>query len=162
MICEKKINVIIAPHCDDELIGCFEIMENYPTTIIYTEPCIDTRKYETERLHKHFSYLSLMYGSEIPNMFLTKNNVQLFFPDPIYEIHPIHRKWGSVGENYLRSGYDVCFYNTTMTAPYIREVKSPTKKRNTLNLVYPSQADLWKYDHKYFLFEGYTKWILQP
>jgi hypothetical protein len=46
-----------------------------------------------------------------------------------------------------------------MTAPYIKEVEKPEEKEELLNKVYPDQKDLWKYEKKYVLFEGYCKWI---
>jgi hypothetical protein len=46
-----------------------------------------------------------------------------------------------------------------MNAPYIHEVNLPDDKKYLLDQVYPDQKDLWKYDYKYFLFEGYCKWV---
>ena len=66
---------------------------------------------------------------------------------------------GAVGESLARQGLDIIFYTTNMNAPFMREVKDPEMKRVALNAVYHSQRDLWKYDHKYFLFEGYSKWL---
>ncbi len=64
-----------------------------------------------------------------------------------------------MGEQLARNGFDVTFYNTLMNAPYIHECKNSDGKLALLNTVYPDQKSLWEYDHKYFLFEGYTKWI---
>ena len=81
-----------------------------------------------------------------------------YFPDPIYEKHPLHRRWGSVGEDLARRGMNVIFYNTNMNAPYIHEVINVSGKESLLNTIYPSQSDLWKYEKKYVLFEGYCQW----
>ena len=81
------------------------------------------------------------------------------FPDPVYENHPLHRQYGMMGESMARQGLDVTFYTTQMNAPYIREVKDSAAKKSLLNTVYFGQSSLWEYDHKYFLFEGYCKWI---
>ena len=80
-------------------------------------------------------------------------------PDPVYELHPLHRQWGMVGETMARVGFDVIFYSTNMNAPYIHELAVADDKKELLNKVYPDQKSLWEYDHKYFLFEGYNKWI---
>ena len=88
-----------------------------------------------------------------------KKENTFYFPDPIFETHPCHRAHGAVGESFARGGFDVVFYTTNMTAPYVHEVKNPTLKDAKLSKCYPSQKDLWKYEKKYILFEGYCKWI---
>ena len=83
-----------------------------------------------------------------------------YFPDPVYEIHPDHREIGLVGEQLFRNGYeDIIFYSVNMNAPYIHKIKDFREKEKMLNEVYPSQADLWRSDKKYFLFEGRIKWM---
>lgn len=165
MIGKKEI-IIIAPHCDDEIIGCFEIMRRYPTTIYFMEEMEEQRVSEANNLRSLFPIQSVNFSSKIPKKytsFTERDRIQLFFPDPIYETHPMHRKWGHVGETYLRNGFDVIFYNTNMKAPYIREIRDWKRKRDSLNTIYPSQSDLWSGGNgQYYLFEGYNKWILQP
>lgn len=161
---EKNKIVIIAPHCDDELIGCFEIIEknndNNPPIIIYVGNPSEERRQEALKLKEHTNIQIQMFCQSVPPIFLNPSTT-FYFCDPYFEIHPLHRLWGSQGENYLRQGLDVIFYNTTMTAPYIRETKDPQKKEELLNKVYPSQKSLWTYEKKYFLFEGYNKWIVE-
>jgi len=84
-----------------------------------------------------------------------------FFPDPVYEFHPEHRKWGQVGERFLRAlKHTVVFYTINMMPPYIHEIKDPGDKQKNLNEIYFYKKTLWEYDHKYFLFEGYNQWII--
>ena len=64
-----------------------------------------------------------------------------------------------MGESMARQGLDVLFYTTQMNVPYIREVQDSGAKKVLLNSVYFGQSSLWEYEHKYFLFEGYCKWI---
>jgi len=154
-------NVIIAPHCDDELLGCFEILDkpdNLPI-ILYVGNPTQKRREEALNLKKELGINIMMFCNSVPSVFLNPSNT-LYFVDPIYETHPLHRLWGSQGENYLRQGLDVIFYNTNMTANYIHETKKPEEKEKLLNLVYPSQSDLWKYEKKYILFEGRCKWLM--
>jgi hypothetical protein len=162
MIENKKMEVIIiAPHFDDELIGCYEILTNpiIKPIIIYMQDDIE-RKQEALSLKKYLDNIQVqLFQKSIPTMFLNPSNI-LYFPDHSYEIHPEHRKWGAVGEDYLRQGLNIHFYSTNMNAPYIHEVKEFKQKRHLLEKVYPGQKNLWKYDHKYFLFEGRCKWIM--
>jgi len=151
--------IIIAPHCDDEIIGCFEIL-NKNTIVVYTEPADQKRRDEAAKLLKdHQLVKGQLFFKDIPSTIMSPKNI-FYFPDPAYEIHPAHRKWGSVGEAMLRSGFDVIFYSIQMNAPYIHETKEPGEKKRLLDLVYPSQINLWLNDAKYYLFEGRCKWIM--
>lgn len=158
---KKSDLVIIAPHYDDEIIGCYSILTNplIKPIIIYMQDD-EERKKEALKLKTHLDNVQVqLFQRSIPSMFLNPKNV-LYFPDHIFDTHPDHRKWGAVGEDYLRQGLNVVFYSTSMTAPYIKEVKEFKQKRHLLEKVYPSQKSLWKFENKYFLFEGYCKWIM--
>lgn len=150
--------VIIAPHPDDEIIGCHKYLIQTNPIIIYDGDTSNDRREETQNLRKHVQVKIQMFQKSIPPNFINKDTV-LYFPDPSYEIHPLHRKWGSIGESIARDGFNVIFYNTNMNAPYIHEVGNPSVKESLLNTIYPSQSDLWKYEKKYVLFEGYSQWL---
>jgi hypothetical protein len=153
-------NVIISPHCDDEIIGNFSILEKSEELIIvYTDLVEEKRRIESLNLRKLFNIEDQIFSKKIPDLFLSKDRI-LYFPDPFFETHPAHRAIGAIGEELLRKGCNVIFYNTTMTAPYIFEVKNWKEKEDLLNRIYPSQNSLWEYDHRYFLFEGQCKWIV--
>ena len=160
----RKQVLIVAPHMDDEIIGCYEVLvKSKGPIIIFTDMDEVPGNYKKNCTTQY-------YGSEwkdgemgfFPNLpkDLIDKEVEYYFPDPIYETHPEHRKQGALGEELFRKGYDVIFYNTNMTAPYIHKVKNWEKKVHLLNKWYHDKSSLWKYDYKYFLFEGYCKWIL--
>lgn len=153
--------IIVAPHPDDEIIGCFEQVRNPANSlvIIYSGDTHAERRETVLKLKEKINHVKLqLFQQTVPQTFLSMTN-KYFFPDPIYETHPKHREWGMLGENLARNGFDVTFYNTNMNAPYIHEVNNPEDKKYLLNQVYEDQKSLWEYDHKYFLFEGYCKWI---
>lgn len=152
--------VIVAPHPDDEIIGCFEILKEPKTiTIIYPHSTESKRREEAQKLSKELSNVKLqLYLKSIPEAYLNKE-ITYYFPDPVYEVHPEHRQWGAIGESLARVGFDVIFYSTLMDAPYIHECSDPKEKEKLLNKIYPSQKDLWRFDKRYILFEGRNKWI---
>lgn len=155
---DAKHTVIVAPHPDDEIIGVFEILTNTNPVVIYDANTPQSRMELAMKLKNYTKVQIQLKHSDIPHAFLNQNNC-FYFPDPSYEIHPLHRKWGNIGESMARNGFDVTFYNTIMNAPYIHEVVNSEDKRILLDKVYPDQKKLWRYDHKYFLFEGRCKWI---
>jgi len=151
--------VIIAPHPDDEIIGCYEVLKKRSSLIIIYSGNTDVkRREEALKIQEYISVKMQHFLMTVPPTFINQNTT-FYFPDPIYEIHPIHRQYGLMGEQLARAGMNVTFYTTNMNAPYIHEVQEPDKKEELLNNVYPNQKSLWEYDKKYILFEGYCKWI---
>ncbi len=152
--------IIIAPHPDDEIIGAYEYLtqDGVVPIVIYSADLDAKRKESALKLKEHVDVKLQLFQMTVPQPFLNASNTYLF-PDPIYELHPSHRSWGSMGEQMARGGFDVIFYSTNMNAPYIHESPDPEAKKELLMKVYKDQSSLWEYDYKYFLFEGYNKWI---
>lgn len=157
------MNVIVAPHPDDEIIGCYKVlMESKKCMIIYDGETLPDRREEVTKLKDSFSTYGFgqLFLKSIPSNLMTPENV-FYFPDPIYETHPLHRQWGNLGESLARTKMNVIFYTINKLTPYISELNSLQikEKEELLNKVYPSQKSLWEYEKKYILFEGYCKWI---
>lgn len=154
--------LIIAPHPDDEIIGCYEILKDTSLSIgiLYAGTTEGKRREEAVKLRNHIGNIKAqLFQHTIPTSLINENTT-FYFPDPIYEVHPDHRQWGFIGESLARGGMDVIFYSVIMSAPYIHRLADKAdEKEELLNKVYPSQKDLWKYDKKYVLFEGRCKWM---
>ena len=149
-----KDHVIIAPHADDEIIGCYELLKTGQVTDVYfgSEKAME----EAVNSSEYFGF-SVRSIDSLPML----NRLTYLFPDPTNEIHPLHRHLGNVGVIMLRDGYKVIFYTTNMNVPYLHEVEKPELKHRDLEYCYERKKSLWQYDHKYFLFEGYTQWIMK-
>jgi len=154
----KKNIIIIAPHPDDEIIGAYEVMKDHQTMILYDASTPQLRREEALKLKDSFDISAQIFQANIPPPWYKLENVIFFFPDPVYETHPLHRQWGYMGEMMARTGQQVVFYNTIMNAPYIHEVEDFHQKKEALE-VFGSQKNMWAWDHKYFLFEGYNSWV---
>jgi len=157
------MNVIVAPHPDDEIIGCYKVlMESKKCMIIYDGETLIDRREEAMKLKDEFNLYGFgqLFLKSIPSNLMTPENT-FYFPDPIYETHPLHRQWGNLGESLARTKMNVIFYTINKLTPYIQELNSTqiTGKEELLNKVYSSQKSLWEYEKKYILFEGYCKWI---
>lgn len=155
--------VIISPHCDDECIGMYEVLinkNNSNIVIIYSSNTESIRREESLRVRDYFPNVkSQLFQNSIPPTMLSNPNITFYFPNPVTEIHPLHRVWGVVGESMAREGKNVIFYTTIMNTPYIHEVDYPKEKEAMLNKIYPSQKSLWEYEKKFILFEGRCKWM---
>ena len=141
--------IIIAPHPDDEIIGCWEILNGVKKISVFYPNGADEGALRACSKFKFNIITELKWDLYCA----------LLAPDPIFETHPDHRQWGHYAENILRKGWsDVFFYSVNMQAPYIKKTVNPEKKKADLNACYPEKYELWKYDHKYFLFEGRCSW----
>ncbi len=158
---DKSETIIISPHYDDEIIGSYEIISNPEINSIIIYTTVDKiRMEESLKLKDELENIQVqLFQKAIPPMFLDPKNI-LYFPDPIYEFHPEHRKLGAYGEELFRQGLNIIFYSINMQAPYIHEVKQSKNKKELLNKIYPSQKDMWKYEYKYFIWEGRYKFLM--
>ena len=157
---QKSEIIIVAPHCDDEIIGMYSILvdKSISPVIIYTEDTPNERRQEALKLKTFLSNIKVqLFAHHVPEAFLNPNSI-LYFPDHIHEFHPDHRKIGYRGEELFRRGLDVRFYSVQMNVAWIQEVKNWKDKKRLLDKVYPSQKGLWSSDLKYVLFEARYKW----
>lgn len=161
-----KRHVIIAPHADDEIIGCHAVLAaREVATVAFPLKNKGALKESiiTQALFLFEAKLFSTFESVIDLATQAKGkNGYIFFPDPVNELHPDHRIIGGLGERLIKEQKfdNVIFYTTNMNAPYMEEAIQMEEKREALDRCYPRKKSLWEYDYKYFLFEGYTTWNL--
>jgi hypothetical protein len=167
------MKIIIAPHPDDEVIGCSRILDSRTHVIFIKDKGWDeARLAETRALAAthpyHFTQAPIFGGYdfllELIQSFLDRpgpnETTCIFAPDPVWETHPLHVEIGSFVRTLCKgTAYRFFSYTTNMRAPYVEELslQDRFKKKEMLDF-YKSQSDLWKYDHRYFLFEGIAEW----
>jgi hypothetical protein len=155
-------HLIIAPHPDDEIIGCFNLLlhAKYKKVAVYYPFCIGDEP-GIERAAKRFSFSVIRTLETFQELIeQDRNQTHLYAPDVYFETHPEHRKWGFWAEQQYRRRLvsTLTFYSTIMRAPYIFEVSVPRLKKDALDKCYPEKQSLWDSDHRYFLFEGMCQW----
>jgi len=168
------MNIIFAPHPDDEIIGCYEVLDRSDCLVVYTTAVPSERLEEAKMLASIMPNHIIKFKigmSQLEDVIvpLLQEDIEiesLYFPDPYWELHPEHRDLGSVGyriwKNSTRGkGFDIIFYSTNMNSPYIHELSNADKVRKEylLNTAYMSQKDLWMYEKKYVFLEGRVKYM---
>lgn len=155
---ERK-HIILAPHADDEIIGCYEALITGKVQHVIFPVNNQAALKESEGSAKVFGFTTDLF-TDLNDLYrfgqFAKNlGGLIFLPDPVYEFHPEHKRWGGLGRSL---GNNVVYYSTNMNAPYLHEVYHSTDKKNALDVCYPGKKSLWEFDHRYFLFEGHTMW----
>lgn len=174
----SKIAALI-PHPDDEIIGLFCLLQaRLIDYLVVMTPCLDKKtrilelgksmehfkvKYDVaesyEEAHNFLMEFRQHMGQGVDGLF---NKAFCFAPDPVYEVHPLHKKCSAIVDSIFLDD-EVFYYSTLMNTPYLVEVGTGHQgqlKRSLLTKLYSSQASLWENDFKYWIFEGYRKKVL--
>lgn len=151
------MRLIIAPHPDDEVIGCLSVLLSArlhaQETLAIFYPC----GLSDSGPHAVKKKFGVAITDKLPDL---EKSDTIYAPDPYFEFHPEHRRWGHFAESLYRDRKvgSLLFYSINMSAPYIFEVPAPKMKRSILDECYSHKRDMWLYEHKYFLFEGLCAW----
>ena len=144
---------IWAPHADDEIIGCFSVLNRQMTNVSVH---FATGYEEAVWSAAHFSF-------ERCKLDLSRSSwYTVYAPDPATDPHPLHQFIGQRAQQLFRERKigRLLLYTTTMNATYISELSDVQKgkKHFALDKCYADKSSLWKYDHRYWLFEGHIEW----
>jgi len=154
--------LIIAPHIDDELIGCWSVFNNPENNISVVWLCelTDTRKHEGLTL-KGLSVNGWIKASIDRLEFGHENVTHIIESYKPEEVYVASRKDSHIEHkiaNSLFRKYATHFYSVDMVeGRYIGEEESKLK-RYALDVTFPSQMNLWATNAKYYLFESITRY----
>uniref|UniRef100_A0A7C3WMV8 PIG-L family deacetylase n=1 Tax=Dictyoglomus turgidum TaxID=513050 RepID=A0A7C3WMV8_9BACT len=148
--------VIIAPHPDDELIGCFTLFQKRLVKKVYYILSDLKRRVNAEILGKEWGFSTefLTFDEFFKKKLVFQFDEICLVPD-ILDRHPLHKAVSVISK---AKNYPLGYYTTEMNTGYVRELtkKDQKLKKKMLDKYYPTEKSLWQYDWKYFLFEGIT------
>jgi len=170
-------NVIVAPHADDELIGCFELLNSdEDCTVALPDTTPENRVSETksvlyavgkEGAHKNVCKvvnftrnIEIFCKAQGDNDNSINKQTICWFPDPRFERHPEHTLLGQIGLELFRttmneSNIVVGFYSINMNAPYVYTLPELlAKRKKELCGLYDSQTEYFKQHQESWVFEG--------
>jgi len=152
--------LIISPHNDDALIGCFlyltgrtslfrlkfEEAENF---ILFGSRMSEVALEEAVRFAKDF-------GIEVLDGCRVEGGVDVVLSPSPESRHPEHRYWA--WKSFDTNSKHRVFYSTDMSEWWVTPLRpeDAERKRALLDAYFVPESDLWRYDARYYLFEGYV------
>lgn len=146
------MNIIFAPHADDEVIGCFSLLYNNEIdTVYYFYDLNEQRKAEAYKCSEVFNFTPVF----VTNVEKTKKEIEnkdiLYLPHR-RDNHPSHKYINQLGKQCKGKKK---FYSVDMNVPFdVLSNKMKQKKSLSLYDIYPSQRELFNTSEKYYLFES--------
>lgn len=154
-----KSVLILAPHIDDEMIGCWSVLSNpeNQVTVHYFYELTDERKKEAQRMLDFFDpkgervFAVNWTGDEQDVRNSIGHYTEVYVPSR-RDSHADHKALCAKFRHYATHFYSVDMHDGV----YLGEKESGAK-RDALNYCYPSQYNLWNNNDKYWLFEAISK-----
>ena len=144
--------VILAPHVDDEVIGCYSLFtDGYDRVkqVIYFYDLTDNRKDEAIEASKFFKFDASFDGYDA----IIDKDAILCVPN-ISDAHPHHK---AVNQYAKTLSNEKLYYSVDMNRDFVVLDEADQKfKLTMLRQIYPSQVKLFESDAKYHLFESIT------
>jgi LmbE family N-acetylglucosaminyl deacetylase len=143
--------IIIAPHPDDELIGCSKLLNTGQISkVIYLDNLNEGRKCEAVQLCEYFDIDSKFLSFKKILEFVTKNPSETFLVPSIQDHHPEHRMISTLPIKN-KGIYSIDMNTEFISVLTTEEIHNKTK---LLNYYYSSQKELWEKNDMYLIFEG--------
>lgn len=136
------MKIILAPHADDEIIGCYSVLSEIDQIIFFKED------YRSGISIDDWRYCPVSTAGNILNS-LTESDT-IYLPSH-YDLHPLHRKVRRIG---LAMPGKKMFYSVEMNTPWMEEEEDPKGKKELFCRLYPGEVETICKNDKYFLFKS--------
>ncbi|QRE00065.1 hypothetical protein [Burkholderia phage BCSR5] len=148
--------LIIAPHVDDELIGCYSIIRkgwgaavnmavpDYKVSVLWCNELTNVRRREALDFAEHL-HVTPYFGEQ--NALPLSEYNEIYVPS-IQDWHDDHK---AVNRGWRH--FATHFYSVDMKRGVYLGEEASKDKRRLLDSFYLSQSSLWQNDAKYYLFE---------
>lgn len=145
--------VILAPHVDDEMIGCFtQLHMQRVKTVYYFYEVDDERHDEAISASEFFGFEPVFLNGNMTGI-KGESADTIFMVPNINDAHPDHKAVNQFAKRSL-SMYKLRFYSVDMNVKFnVLSTEMRARKESMLKNVYLSQAKLFE-NEKYFLFES--------
>ncbi len=139
------MKVILAPHGDDEILGCFSILDQIDRIVYFT---YDYRV-ENQIIVADHRYIGI-HGFVANYLADLSYQDTLYLPSK-YDYHPLHREVRRTGLGWPGKKM---FYSVEMNTPWLEEETDPVGKRALFEKLYPGEVATISKSDKYFLFKS--------
>lgn len=138
-------NVILAPHLDDEIIGCFSILKKGDLVVYFKD---DYRADSINRKGHPWTYELGHVNDDYPAL---RSDDVLYIPSRC-DYHPLHQAVNryAVGINHPKK----IWYSVEMNTPWLQEEENPKMKLDLFKTLYPGEVETICKNDKYFLFKS--------
>jgi hypothetical protein len=150
------MRIIVSPHCDDEVIGCYSVLKKKKIDrVVYLYELTDERRREAMKVAKMFKFKPVFCEKIFDLANYIAGATELYIPS-INDLHP-HHKEANIFADMCYAKTKI-YYTIDKNIPYsLLSQKDVKAKFKVLNNCYPSQKKLWERDDKYILFEGFRE-----
>lgn len=159
--------VIFAPHCDDEVIGCFlPLIENSIDSIYYFNEVSSDRLREVDAVRRYFNLRTILVGgTNIPDSsslierlnsiddLILEQDTLIYVPN-IEDKHPDHKLVNLLAKTHF-SENPKRYYSVDMNVSKLSlETSLSQKKKELLYHLYPTQALYFDTHPQAYIFES--------
>jgi len=163
------MELIVAPHPDDAIIGCYKVLKRnkfLPTTTIVAivSDVNEENEGEVKKLEEYVSGCGkvVLCNGVLSALGEYLKKVEVVYVPSLKDYHPLHQRVTKfIQAMEPEVSFEIVYYSTNMNIDFLQELSPAERdeKLKLLNEIFPSQKSLWEYDWKYFLFEGYHKQV---
>lgn len=144
------MNIIFAPHIDDELIGCFSKLKDIDL-VVYFFDVNDERLKEAYQLQKKYNYNIKVHNPNYDVLSVYDHPMNTIYIPSSKDLHIHHKEVNRlVRNNFTKANRK--FYSIDMNRKP-KLVNNMEHKKELMYDIYKSQHGLFNSDEKYFLFE---------